>query len=244
MRVYVNYDENNLTPYQVCEFSIKKQHPDWDVLPLCRQDLRKKKIFTRSLHEDNEPDLTRFCVPYLTNYKGLALYCDSSLLINDSLQPILDCFDDRFAMACVKHYFETNKRWKQDKHVRSSLILWNCKHTANRQLTPQVINSADPDFLHELKWLTKYDVMGLPKTYNYLVGQYPNDAQPKVLNFMYGSPSTRGFENCDYANWWWSAFHEKEATQPTPVTQDMIKIQEIPKKEQGMWSFFKDWFLN
>ena len=86
----------------------------------------------------------------------------------------------------------------------SSVILWNCEHPKNQQITPELVNSAEPLFLHRFKWLDDDDIGELPIDWNWLVGwNTEGDGHtPKLLHFTEGGPYFTNYKNSEYADLW------------------------------------------
>ena len=84
-------------------------------------------------------------------------------------------------------------------------MLFNCGHNKNRNLTPEVISSVQPKFLHRFEWLDEKDVGELPITFNFLVDYYkklPDNILPSNIHFTSGGPWFDEYKDCDYADIW------------------------------------------
>ena len=82
-----------------------KYNNNLNINGLYLKDLKKQSLYYR---EDNtgstEFTYTRFLVPYLNNYEGWALFCDSDFLWFCDPNEILEKYkDDSKAILCVKH---------------------------------------------------------------------------------------------------------------------------------------------
>jgi lipopolysaccharide biosynthesis glycosyltransferase len=97
-----------------------------------------------------------------------------------------------------RQYIYPRKNW-------SSVILWNCGHPSNKQLTQEAINTETGQFLHRFEWLPDEEIGELPSVYNWLVGWYketPESGQPKIIHYTEGGPWFDNYVNCEYgANW-------------------------------------------
>lgn len=207
--IYIGWDSTEIDAYDVCCKSMIDNASAPNVIyPLKRQEL--------SMYNRTEDDLvsteftyTRFLVPHLMNYKGWALFCDCDFLWLDDVNKIFDLAGDK-SVYVVKHDYTPKTSTKmggkqQTNYPRknwSSLILWNCEK--NKELTPAVVNTADPAFLHRFQWLNDNDIGNISIEWNWLVGYYkePEDGSPKALHFTDGGPWHENYTNCEYSELW------------------------------------------
>lgn len=70
----------------------------------------------------------------------------------------------------------------------SSVVLWNCDHPANKELTIEVLNTWPGRDLHAFKWLKDEEIGNLPVEWNYLVGVTTEPVKPKLAHFTLGGP--------------------------------------------------------
>ena len=85
LKVYIGYDTTNLGQQmarEVCERSIRKYNSDIEIESIELDELRNSGVYIRHHDERQSTEFTytRFLVPYLNDYKGLALFCDSDFL--------------------------------------------------------------------------------------------------------------------------------------------------------------------
>lgn len=213
-KAYVGYDPREDIAYQVCEHSLNTHSPTLLVQPLRQADLRASGVYRR------EPDplasteftYTRFLVPYLQEYRGWALFCDCDFVWLADARTLFDQADDRYAVMVVKHdYVPTNAvkmdNCRQTQYPRknwSSMILWNCAHKSNRQLTPDMVNTQSAQFLHRFQWLQDDEIGSVDRTWNWLVGWYqePDDGEPRALHYTEGGPWFPQYRRCEYHKVW------------------------------------------
>ena len=77
-------------------------------------------------------------------------------------------------------------------------MLINCAHPATRKLTPELVATASPAYLHRMYWAVNEGadqddetlIGELPFVYNWLVDWYPKSTaeQAKVVHFTDGGP--------------------------------------------------------
>lgn len=227
-RVYIGWDSREDIAYQVCKHSILKHSPNIEVIPLKLDELKKRGLVTRpdDPKASTEFTFTRFLVPYLNDYKGLALFVDCDFLFRSDVNKIFDLGNSRHAVSVVKHEYNVeNGSVKMDGKVQhayprknwSSCMLFNCGHVKNiNALDPFFINQyvingmPSMSFLHQFKWLADEDIGDLPKTWNWLVGHYhePQDGIPDAIHYTLGGPWFEQYKDVEYGNLWLEAEQE------------------------------------
>lgn len=226
MKVFIGYDPKEDVAYRVCEASIKFHQPTVDIIPLNLQELRNKGLYWREkdLLGSTEFTITRFLVPYLSNYTGWSLFCDCDFLWTVDINNILNYIDDRYAVMLVKHNFTPKNSKKMDGKIQSiyprknwsSMVLWNCNHIHNTVLNLDLINTADPSFLHQFKWIPDSCIGSLDKTWNWLVGWYKEENfLPNAIHFTEGGPWFKEFSNISYSKLWFDYYNRLVAEKTT-----------------------------
>lgn len=154
---------------------------------------------------------TRFLVPALMMYQGIALFCDGDFLWRDDIHSLFALFNPRYAVQVVQHApFPDKTETKMDGQVQSpyfrknwsSLVLWNCGHPSNRYLTPRAVNGSSGQWLHAFGWLDGDEIGALPPTWNHLIGVNDPDPDPAAAHFTLGTPPMPGRENSPFADEW------------------------------------------
>lgn len=211
MNIFIGYDPREDLAYQVCTYSIKKHQPLADIRPLKLNELTSCGVYWRApdLMSSTEFSFSRFLVPYLTAYKGWALFCDCDFLFLEDVQQIFDQANDRYAVMCVQQEHRPKNLIKMDgkpqylypKKNWSSLILWNCAHPSNQQLIPEVVNSRSGLYLHQFTWLNNDEIGELTPEWNWLVG-WNKDGSPKALHYTEGGPWFEQYRQCEYNQIW------------------------------------------
>lgn len=214
-KVFVGYDSREDIAWQVCRHSILR-HSDNDVtvVPLRLNVLRELGLYTRAmdLGASTEFSLTRFLTPYLAAQSGWVLFCDCDILFTTDVRQIFEGLDASKALYCVQHDYTPAHSVKMDGKKQavyprknwSSLMIFNCNHPDVRALTPEIINSATPAFLHRFEWIKDQSEIGaLELDWNFLEGEYVKpDETPRVIHYTNGGPWFEEWQNCDYANLW------------------------------------------
>ena len=161
---------------------------------------------------------SRFLTPYLTNFEGWAIFADGDMICREDLKNLWDLRDDRYAVMVVKHDYQTkahqkylgNKNENYPKKNWSSVILWNCAHPKNRNLTPDFVMSKDGKFLHRFSWLDDGDIGEIPKEWNWLTTEYPDNYQAKLLHYTLGTPCFKDYKTSAMADLWWGAHGQSQ----------------------------------
>ena len=214
-KVFIGFDSTNYgqeLAFEVCKKSILKHNPDVEVHKLVRKDLIDQGLFWR---EDNtgvtEFTYTRFLVPYLCNYEGHAIFCDSDFLWFEDVANVFNKYaDPEKAVSCVKHkYTKCNANQKMDGRPQeyyprknwSSMMLFNCAHPSTKKLTPEAVSTQTPAWLHRMYWAADEEIGEVDKRYNYLVDYY-HDNDFGVLHYTDGGPWHPKYEKVEHGEKW------------------------------------------
>ena len=195
-----------------CQSIIEKASIPVSFTPLALNTL---KGYTET-HTDasNSFIYSRFLVPHLMNYEGWAIWFDGDMICNTDISEILDYIDDTKAVVVVKHDYKTKHPVKylgakNDDYPRknwSSVILWNCSHPANKQLTPELVMQSTGSYLHRFSWLDDNMIGELPIEWNYLIGEYEYNSDIKLAHFTLGTCCFEDYQSCDYSREWWQTY--------------------------------------
>ncbi len=214
--IYIGFD-SKIEPvaFHTCVQSIiEKSSIPVSITPLALNTLSE---YTET-HKDgsNAFIYSRFLVPYLNNFKGMALFLDGDMLVRSDVAELLWEFEQDEAVKVVKHYYQTKhpikylgaKNEDYPKKNWSSVMLWNCGHHLNKQLTPKFVMEKDGKYLHRFQWL-KYpeeQVGKLDESWNHLVTEYDYDQDAKLAHFTLGTPCFNGYKDCDYSEEWFDTY--------------------------------------
>lgn len=81
---------------------------------------------------------------------------------------------------------------------RAAVMLFNCGHPDNRQLTPEYVEGKRDGTL--IGWT---DAVGaLPKGWNHLVGYDPPNKDAKLVHFTQGIPAFEETKGCEFEEEW------------------------------------------
>jgi len=216
--IYVGWDSREDIAYQVCEHSIlRRTYKEFvNVIPLKQNELREQKLYTREIDKlaSTEFTFTRFLVPYLNNYKGLAVFCDCDMVwLDDAYHVFSNGFkDDSKAVWVVKHDYNPPEGTKMDGQMQlqyprknwSSFMIFNCEHPSCKNLDLETVNSETGAYLHRFEWCADDEIGELGPEWNWLVGHYkePVDGKPRVLHYTEGGPWFENMRDCEYDHVW------------------------------------------
>lgn len=157
---------------------------------------------------------TRFLVPFLSEYKGWALFADADMLWQSDISALWNLRDERFAAMCVKHHYpQLSNHIKMDNRQQrsytrknwSSFVLWNCGHPANSVLTPERVSFLSGADMHAFCWLEEHQIGSLPFTYNFISGispKLPTETEPAVIHYTDGGPWFDECKEVPYGELW------------------------------------------
>ena len=215
LKVIVGWDPREDIAWEVCRHSIlsRTDPEEVSVRPLIQADLRKQGLYTRPIDQKaaTEFSLTRFLTPHLAGKGGYAVFVDCDFLFLTDIREVLNEVDPNAAISVVKHDYRPSEVVKMDgciQHVYprknwSSFIVFNLEHPDVQALTPAIVNSAEPGYLHRFMWLNDSDIGGLQRGWNYLEGWYPEVLDGvKAIHYTRGGPWFEHMRDCGFAKAW------------------------------------------
>ena len=218
VNLVVGFDQREAIAYHVfCQSVLDKSTLPVQFLPLNPRAIAE---YTER-HKDgsNVFIYTRFLTPYLMDYRGWAIFADGDMICNADIAELWALRDPSKAVLVVKHDYKTkaqtkylgNKNENYPRKNWSSVILWNCEHPDNRQLTPAFVESKDGAFLHRFKWLEDDQIGEIPKEWNWLAIEYEPKADAKLIHYTLGTPCFRDYSSSEMSDKWHSAFRRAVA---------------------------------
>lgn len=226
LKVFIGWDSREPEAYDVAKHSIERNASiPVEVHALKQPDLRDAGLYSRPADPlaSTEFTYTRFLTPHLAGKDGLALFFDCDFLWLGDVADMLKLATGDRALWCVQHNHVPTETTKMDGAVQtqyprknwSSLMLFNCAHPAVQALTPDVVNSQTPAYLHRMQWLKDEEIGGLPTEWNWLEGwnEKPADGPPKVVHYTRGGPWFANWQHVDYGDLWLKEFEAVKAQQ-------------------------------
>lgn len=219
VRIYCGYDPRESAGYHVfCQSVMDRASIPCAFIPLHKSMLNG---FDGQRDGTNAFIYSRFLVPYYENYRGWAIFADACdmTVVDDiaKLWALREQFAFNKAVAVVKHDYRTKHKRKYigtpmeadnadyPRKNWSSLMLWNCAHSANMRLTPEVVASSPGSFLHRFQWLAEEQIGELPPEWNALAMEQDISAA-SLIHFTAGVPGFSHYKNCDGADHWHRAY--------------------------------------
>ena len=216
IRIFIGYDEGEKIAFHVLAESIRKQSSEpISITPIDLTTIRNHFIRDKQSNQSTEFAFSRFMVPYLSNYEGWSIFMDCDMLLRTDINELWKLRDEDYAVMCVKHDYEPKqdvkfrgaKNEKFPKKNWSSLMLMN--NAKCKLLTPEYVRTASGLELHQFKWLeSERDIGAIPKTWNWLVGEYEYNPLANNVHFTLGGPYFYDYVNCDYSKEWFNVYTE------------------------------------
>ena len=143
LKVFVGYDSREDIAFEVCRQSIyNTASVPVEVIPLRQDKLRSQGWYWRDEDKlgSTEFTFTRFLVPFLTDYKGWALFIDCDFIFKQDIADLFALADDKYAVMCAHHDYTPKEGQKMSGKAQlpyprknwSSMVLWNCGHHLNK----------------------------------------------------------------------------------------------------------------
>ncbi len=218
IQVYAGFDEREEVGYHTFVASvIQHATAPVSIAPLSLKALNRVYAGTQR-DGTNAFIYTRFLVPFLQKFTGMAIFVDGcDMVCKADIHELASLFDPYKAVQVVKHDYKTKHARKyvgtsmeadnQDypKKNWSSVMLINCAHYAWRKFTPEYVAKTPGSVLHRLEFIEDRFVGELPQEWNWLADEYgPND-KAKLIHWTAGIPGFDSYINAPMAEDWFDA---------------------------------------
>jgi hypothetical protein len=192
LRVFIGADPRQKVGPQVLAHSIawKSSRP----VSITYLILAQLPIKRRSLTEFT---FSRYMVPWLCNYEGIALFLDADMLVQGDIAELF-ALKDSTAVQVMQ---------KQKRFEWPSLMLFD--NSQCRELTPEYIDSPQ-SAPQSLKWAPT--VGELPEDWNHCVGYMSPNPDAKLIHYTAGLPCWPETQKLEHAETWVQAFQESNST--------------------------------
>ena len=229
MKVFVGYDDREDIAYRVCEYSIKRKNKKIKVIPLKQEELKEQNLYWREKDPLSSTafTFTRFLVPALMDYNGWAIFCDCDFVWMIDPAEIMKFANEKYAVMVVKHDYAPPEGEKMDGQKQlqyprknwSSMILWNCNHPSNKNVTPDIVNNETGQYLHRFSWLKDEEIGELACHWNWLVNHHhqPENGIPYAIHYTEGGPWFDNYKHCEYGYHWEMIRNEMVAANTSPA---------------------------
>ena len=150
-------------------------------------------------------DLSRFLVPHLCNFQGLALFLDNDMLCLGDVAQIASLDMRPYALRVVKHDYTPGNSVKmygavQTSYPRknwSSMMLMDCAKL--RVWSKQVVETQTGAYLHRFQDIADEQIGDLPITWNTLDWM---DESTQLIHYTNGGPWFEQYRDHVHADVW------------------------------------------
>jgi lipopolysaccharide biosynthesis glycosyltransferase len=215
INIVVGFDQRESVAYHTfCQSIIEKSSLPIQFTPLAINTLKGYQ----ETHTDKSNDFiySRFLTPYLSDFKGWAIFFDGDMICQTDIKELWDLKDESKALMVVKHDYQTkanikylgNKNENYPRKNWSSVILWNCAHPKHQILTPSFIANQTGKYLHRFSWLDDEDIGEVNREWNWLAIEYPENRDAKLIHYTLGTPCFKDYKDTDMADIWHNTQHK------------------------------------
>lgn len=173
-------------------------------------------------HGSNAFTLSRFLVPKLCGYRGMAMFCDASdMVMLDDVAKLAALYDPGFAVQVVKHpdyasiharkYVGTEMECPQTDYPRknwASVMLVNCEHPAWEPVDEGWLHANRKLDTLQFQFIPDAAIGDLPACWNVLVDEDQDSAGARILHWTGGIPGFWHYRNARRAQDWFNEYRE------------------------------------
>lgn len=214
LRVFIGYDKHEVAAYHVLAHSIMSRASiPVAIIPLNRDNL--KDVFNRERGELESTDfsISRFLVPYLSDYEGWSVFMDCDMLCLADIAELMQVVEPESSRAqavyCVQHSYRprTERKFLDQPQTKYPMKNWSSLMVFNnakcRDLSVEAVNTESGLWLHQFQWAN--GIGSIPKEWNWLCDEYEGiPADPKILHYTLGGPWFPETRHCTGAQLWLS----------------------------------------
>jgi lipopolysaccharide biosynthesis glycosyltransferase len=215
IKIFMGFDRSTRIPaYVLADSIIENSSIPVEFVFLHQGTLRKVFDRPRGEYDSTEFSISRFLVPYLSNYEGWSLFIDNDMIVENDVAQLMPLMAGDYAVRCTKHnqIVESGVKFLGEKQTSYNMKNWTSVMMFNnakcKVLTPDYINKAPGLDLHQFKWLKdiENDIGSIPLEWNYLadtnsIGQECVD-KPCLIHYTEGGPFYKATSDCEYAENW------------------------------------------
>ncbi len=212
-RIFIGYDPTQDIAYRVLEYSLYKHASEpIDVQPVDAEQIPEFRREQDPL-QSTPFTYTRFLVPWLCDYEGMALFMDSDMLALGDVTELFHLPMDDLALRVRQHDYRPDDTVKMGGKVQtqyprknwSSLMLMN-----NPELTAwtrEAVETQTGAWLHRFEPIPDAKLGDLPESFNVLDHM---TGPTNLLHYTSGGPWLEGCEDADHADLWHTYREEHE----------------------------------
>jgi lipopolysaccharide biosynthesis glycosyltransferase len=217
-KIFIGFDPRETVAYHVAAHSIlSRARVPISITPLKRECL-PLSFRKRGEHDSTEFAISRFLVPHLCDFEGIALFMDCDVLVQHDISELLTTgmcnkILGDYSVQVVQHDYTPSTTMKflnqkQTKYARknwSSVMLFN--NELCKGLTEGYVNEAPGLDLHQFTWTDK--IGKLDPEWNVLVGEHNQvSVPPKLLHYTLGTPCFAECSEGRYADLWHNEYRD------------------------------------
>lgn len=227
VNVYIGcYQDEFADLAKLCNYSLQKYSSlALNVSYLNKDILVKQKL----LNPDADETRMRYLVPYLNNYKGIAVYLDSSVLVIDDIADLLSDVEQTIALCRVEHSVEQAQKRKKEKDIKllskgySGVIVYNCEQGSLTSLSIDSVNNMPLDQLHTFTWIKPNRIKLLPVNWDWHIDLYKLDEAgvPNIVNYKFFNSKSADDYFFDLREEYYAEFCKYSEPKQTITEQDL-----------------------
>jgi len=212
LRIFAGYDSREAGGWAAFTHSLLKHSSvPVSVTALTGQQRDGSNAFTYS----------RFLVPHLCGYSGMAIWLDGSdMLMRADIAELWELRDHHMDCQVVKHEYQTTAARKYigtameadnrdyPRKNWSSVIIFNCASFPNRRLTPESVANLSGEGLHRLKMYSDDRIGALPGEWNHLVREQEPNPDAKIVHYTLGIPAIANYAQDEHSAEWHQAMSD------------------------------------
>lgn len=208
LNIFCGYDQREAVGYHVfCQSVLSRSSISVAFTPIQSNGLKQGT---------NSFTVSRFSVPYLTGYKGRAIFADAAdmLMLTDAkeLQNALNNLTG--AVGVVKHSYTTknpikyigteleSKNTDYDRKNWASLMLINCEHPAWQKVTPKYLGSVNMLSLLQFSFLNDDEIEAIDNSWNRMLDENQPLDGARIAHWTAGIPGFEHYKNAVGAEIW------------------------------------------
>ncbi len=216
LRVFIGWDSRYPELSDVLSYSLRKHAS----IPLSISYLKLAEL---GLHRPNDPlastefTYTRFLVPWLCNYEGVAVFMDNDMVCLGDIKELAELDMDPYALRVVKHDYRPTNKTKmygcpQTVYPRknwSSLMIMNCARL--RLWSKQVVDTQSGAYLHRFQDIPDELMGDISPAWNALDWM---DRGTRLIHYTNGGPWFERYRDHPYGQVWFKMRDEWRAGLP------------------------------
>ena len=157
----------------------------------------------------------RFLVPFVQKHEGWAVFADAcDMVCMGDISDLWALRDPTCAVQVVKHDYKTKHPRKYvgtamesdnidyERKNWASLMLINCQHPAWRRLPLHDVIEMPARELLQFKFLPDELIGDLPRTWNWLVDEFGENPEAKIVHWTAGIPAFPHYSEAPMADVW------------------------------------------